>query len=99
MNLDKCLDLSDDIRALVARIEKLKKSKETITRIDRIEFSSYQTKNREGSYFIIGDTTPIRIDEPLTDTIKTLVGVKIDELIIEAEKDLRVMTKGMVVDE
>lgn len=98
MNLDEYSNLSKDIQVLVARIKNLKKSKETITHINVIEFFSYQTKFREGSKFSIGETTPIRIDEPLTDTIKTLIGVKLDELIAEAEKDLRATTKGMVAE-
>ncbi|WP_270596792.1 hypothetical protein [Enterococcus asini] len=98
MNLDEYSKLSKDIQAIVARIKELKKYKRTITYLNSIEFSSFQTKFREGSRFFIGDSTPIRIDEPLTDTIKTLIGVKLDELIAEAEKDLRATTKGMIAE-
>lgn len=99
MNLDEYSNLSNDIKVLVTRIKELKKAKDTITHIDVIEFFSYQTKFRKGSKFSIGETTPIRVDEPLADTIKTLISVKLDELIAEAEKDLRVLTKGMIADE
>lgn len=95
MDLKKYRSLSGDISKLTRDIEEFNRRIQIINSSYSIRWSGYSEKSGMDN-FEIGGSTYLKMSDAAVETFKVLSVKYFEERIVEAEKKLKELTKGMI---